>query len=106
MDPATERRRLWQLEVRDLPVLDLRRAEAREALDIGPSELVGAREHAQGAAATSRALGAHGMVVPSAARADAWNLVVFPIGFDHVSVGRGRAMRPRPPSVSRRGGAG
>lgn len=105
IDPRGVTRRLWKLTVRDLPVLDLRRSDAREALGIGLDELVGERGAAQRAAARGRALGARGMIVPSAARGGAWNLVVFPDGLPNVGVGRSRRMRPRPPadSVSREG---
>jgi hypothetical protein len=34
------------------------------------------------------------MVVPSAARAGGWNVVVFPTGFDRLRVVRQRDLRP------------
>lgn len=87
-------------------MVDLRRAEARTALGVEPRVLTGTRARAQRAAEHAKELGAQGMVVPSAARPDAWNLVVFPDGLSHVTVGPGRAVHPRPPadSVRREGG--
>lgn len=105
VDPRGVERRLWKLRVRDLPVADLRRREARDALGVGLAELIGERRAAQDAAVRARSLGAAGMIVPSAAQRGAWNLVVFPDGLPHVTVGRSRRMRPRPPAglVSREG---
>jgi RES domain-containing protein len=97
VDPATERRRLWEIEVAKLPVLDLRRGEARAALGVDLDELTGPRASAQAVAQRARSLGAAGMLVPSAAHRGAWNLVVFPKGFDRLTVGRGRNVHPRPP---------
>ncbi|MGH2417374.1 MAG: RES domain-containing protein, partial [Candidatus Limnocylindria bacterium] len=48
--------------------------------------------------ARARALGADGMVVPSAAHAGHWNLVVFPSAFAKVRVAGSSATRPRPPA--------
>ena len=98
IDPRAERRRLWAVDVADLPVLDLRDADVRSSLGITPADLTGPRASAQALAAHARELGARGLVVPSAARAGAWNLVVFPDGFDRLTVGRGRRMHPRPPA--------
>lgn len=98
VDPANERRRLWEIEVAGLPVLDLRRGEARDALGVDLGGLTGARASAQAVAEHARSLGAEGMLVPSAARAGAWNLVVFPDGFARLAVGRGRNLQPRPPA--------
>lgn len=106
IDPRGVTRRLWNLTVHDLPVLDLRTPEAREALGIDVEDLVGEREAAQALARRARSVGARGMVVPSAARSGAWNLVVFPEGLASVTVGRARRMQPKPPahpSVSREG---
>jgi RES domain-containing protein len=94
VDPAGERRRLWQLEVSGLAVLDLRRAEARTALGVEPGDLVGPRSRSQETATRARALGADGMVVPSAARRGEWNLVVFPSGFAHARPAGSRVMHP------------
>jgi RES domain-containing protein len=98
IDPASERRRLWQIEVTELPVLDLRDAGVRASLGIALTDLTGARASAQALAPRAKAMGALGLVVPSAARPDAWNLVVFPEGFGRLSVGRGRNLHPRPPA--------
>lgn len=108
IDPATERRRLWPIEVTDLPVLDLRRSEAREALGVTIEELIGPRQSAQAIVAPARALGAAGLIAPSAARRGTCNLVVFPEGFTRLKVGRSRSMNPDPPgrSVSRRAADG
>lgn len=97
VDPAAERRRLWELDIRDLAVLDLRRPSAVEAIDIDPGEIVRSRGTARRAAVRARSLGAEGMVVPSAAHPGHWNLVVFPSGFGRVRPGRARTVRPRPP---------
>lgn len=110
IDPAEERRRLWSIGIRDLPILDLRRPEVVEALGIDPRDLVGPRGAAQALATRARALGAQGLVAPSAADPERWNLVVLPEGFGHVTVGRSRVVHPSPPraerSLSRPAGAG
>ena len=98
IDPAQERRRLWRVDITDLPVLDLRRADVRAELDVDLESLTGPRSRAHGLARRARALGADGMVVPSAAREGAWNLVVFPPGFARARVDGSRAMHPRPPA--------
>ena len=98
IDPASERRRLWRIEATDLPVLDLRRPEVVAGLDITLESLTGPRSRAHGLASRARVLGAGGMIVPSAARAGAWNVVVFPSGFEQLRVGGSRAMNPRPPA--------
>ena len=97
IDPASERRRLWRLDVRDLPGVDLRRDEARTELGVDLEGLTGLRARAHGLARRARDLGAEGMVVPSAALTGAWNLVVFPSGFGRVRAAGSRAMHPRPP---------
>ena len=97
IDPASERRRLWQIVVHDLPVLDLRDPSVVTALGIVLDDLTGRRAAAQDLAARAGALGAEGMIVPSAARHGHWNLVVFPAGFRRVASGRSRATHPRPP---------
>ena len=101
IEPAEERRRLWRVDATDLPVLDLRRSEVRAELDISLDALTGPRSRAHGLAQRALALGAHGMVVPSAARDGAWNLVVFPAGFARLRVSGSRTTNPRPPAGSR-----
>lgn len=96
VDPSTERRSLWPIEITDLPIIDLRRPETCEALGVTLEQLTGPRLAAQELAPRARAMGALGIVAPSAARPDAWNLVVFPKGFEHVAPGRRRRMHPRP----------
>ncbi len=98
IDPRSERRRLWPIDVRGLPVLDLRDTTVRASLGIELSDLTGPRASAQALAPRAKAIGAQGLIVPSAARDGAWNLVVFPEGFDRLAVGRGRNMQPRPPA--------
>jgi RES domain-containing protein len=98
IDPADERRRLWRLDVDGLAVIDLRRPRLSEELGISERQLTGARSRAHGLAARARELGADGLVVPSAARDGAWNLVVFPSGFGRLRVAGSRAMHPRPPT--------
>jgi RES domain-containing protein len=101
IDRADERRRLWELDVSALPVLDLRDAEVRRELGVELSDLIGARAGAQALTPRARALGAEGLVVPSAARPEAWNLVVLPGGFARATVRRGRTLHPRPPAQPR-----
>jgi len=98
IDPADERRRLWRLEARRLPVIDLRRAGLAEELGVRLDRLTGPRARAHGLARRARDLGADGMIVPSAARPGAWNLVVFPDGFGRIAAAGSRAMHPRPPA--------
>ena len=98
VSPADERRRLWRLDVDRLAVIDLRRPGLAEELGISQRQLTGPRSRAQGLAARARELGADGLIVPSAARDGAWNLVVFPPGFDRLRVAGSRGMRPRPPA--------
>ena len=79
-------------------MVDLRRPGLAAELDVNKRQLTGPRTRAHGLAAKARKLGADGMVVPSAARAGAWNLVVFPSGFGRLRVAGSRAMHPRPPA--------
>ena len=103
IDPSTERRRLWRIDVRALPVVDLRRPGLVQELGIDLEQLTGPRTHAHDFAERARDLGAAGMVVPSAARDGAWNLVVFPPGFAALRVAGSRTTNPRPPNqVTRR----
>lgn len=97
--PEMERRRLWQIDVAGLSVLDLRDPGVRGAVGVELEELVGPRSNAQALTERARSLGAEGMVVPSAASEGAWNLVVLPAGFDRLTVRRGRNMHPRPPTL-------
>ena len=98
IDPASERRRLWRVDATELPVLDLRRAEVRSELGVELETLTGTRSRAHGLARRALSLGAEGMIVPSAAREGAWNLVVFPDGLGRLRVDGSRAMHPRPPA--------
>lgn len=101
VDPSGERRRLWRLEVTELDVVDLRREETRRELRVDLAALTGPRDRAQGLARRARRLGAKGMVLPSAAYPDHWNLVVFPAGFGKVRVAGSTATQPKPPSLRR-----
>ncbi|MDQ2688658.1 MAG: RES family NAD+ phosphorylase [Chloroflexota bacterium] len=100
IDPSTERRRLWRIDVSGLAVIDLRRPEVARELGVALDELTGPRERAHALAARARKLGAEGMIVPSAARPAHWNLVVFPAGFARLRASGSRAMNPRPPATS------
>lgn len=103
IDPSTERRRLWRIDVRSLPVVDLRRPGLADDLGVALAHLTGPRARAHDFAERVRDLGAAGMVVPSAARDGGWNLVVFPSGFGALRPAGSRAMHPRPPGqVTRR----
>jgi hypothetical protein len=95
--PEDETRCLWELDVRDLPVLDLRLATVREALGVSEADLTGARDRPQQLARRARRMGALGIVAPSAARAGQSSLVVFPTGFASVSVAGSEARHPEPP---------
>lgn len=83
----------------ELPVLDLRRPAVVAELGINLEDLVGPRSRAHGLVKRARAMGAQGMVVPSAAIGGEWNLVVFPPGFERLRTAGSRAMNPRPPST-------
>jgi hypothetical protein len=83
--------------VAELSVLDLREPDVVTALKISLGDLMGGRRVAQELAVRARAMGAEGMIVPSAARQGHWNLVVFPAGLRRVTAGRSRAMHPQPP---------
>jgi RES domain-containing protein len=97
IDPSAERRRLWRVDVDELAVVDLRRPGLADELGVSERQLTGPRSRAHGFAAQARTLGAEGMIVPSAARDGAWNLVVFPSGYSRLRVAGSRAMHPRPP---------
>lgn len=62
-------------------MIDLRDERVRHALGVDLGTLVGTRGPCQALARRANRLGATGMVVPSAARDGAWNVVVFPTGF-------------------------
>jgi RES domain-containing protein len=96
IDPATERRRLWRIDVDGLRVVDLRRPAARDELRVELASLTGARAAAQALSTKARGLGADGMIVPSAARAGEWNLVVFPSAFSKLAVDGSTTTRPTP----------
>lgn len=100
MDPADERRRLWRIDVTNLPVLDLRRAEARAALGVELADLIGPREACQALAQPAQQLGARGMIVPSAAHDGAWNLVVFPSGLGAIKPAGSTVRNPAPPPAA------
>jgi RES domain-containing protein len=97
IDPGAERRRLWRIDVSQLPVVDLRDVEVATALGTSIGQLIGPRAAAQHVVQRARAAGALGMIVPSAAHEDHWNLVVFPEGFAHLTTRGSRAAHPRPP---------
>jgi hypothetical protein len=86
----------------DLRVLDLRSEPTRKALGVTLAELTG--EWSPGApnraclavARAARDAGADGFVVPSAARADGWNVAVLPTAFRRVVVARQIRARPTP----------
>ena len=81
-------------------MLDLRHAEVVASLDINLASLTGPRPRAHGLARRAQALGASGMIVPSAANPGEWNLVVLPAGFDRLRVSGSRATNPRPPVIA------
>jgi len=97
VDPATERRRLWRIDVADLSVLDLRLPKARAAVDVELADLIGPREACQALARKAQKMGADGIVVPSAAHEGAWNLVVLPRGFGAVKPASSSVRNPAPP---------
>lgn len=88
--------------MRALPIVDFRDPAATAGLGVAVEELANGWELPQALAAQVRAAGAAGAVVPSAARQGFWNLVIFPEGFERLSVSGGRTMRPAPPNQPRR----
>ena len=85
-----------------MPVVDFRDPVAPASLGVALEELANGWELPQAVAAEVRAAGAVGAVVPSAARPGFWNLVVFPDGFERLSISGGRTMQPAPPNQPRR----
>ena len=89
----------------DLQVLDLRRPAVLAALDVTVEELTAA--WAPGSpnlaclkvAAAAAAAGAHAMIVPSAARAEAWNIDIMPVGFAGLRRRSRRRRIPDPPAA-------
>jgi len=80
-------------------VLDLREPEVRADLGVEVAELTGTRRVAQQSlAAKAQALGAQGLIVPSAAHSGRWNVVVFPSGFPRLVVSGSTSTRPKPPA--------
>ncbi len=100
--PANEDPRwVCSLDV-DLRVLDLRDAATRRALRTSVAALTGPwspdapNVATLRAARVARTLGVDGLIVPSAARPDGWNLVVLPDAFDRVRL-RHRRRQVAPP---------
>jgi RES domain-containing protein len=93
--PEEDPRWVCALDV-DLRVLDLRDPATRRALRAGIAALRGPwspdrpNTTTLKVARAARELGVDGMIVPSAARADGWNLVVLPGAFDSVALRRRR----------------
>ncbi len=89
----------------DLRVVDLRRPEVLEALEVTPADLSGDwSPNAPNAACLRVALaatlaGAQAIVVPSAARPGGWNLDVLPTGFDRLRRVKRRRQLPVPPTL-------
>lgn len=88
----------------DLSVLDLRREDVLDALDVTVDDLNA--DWASGAPnaaclkviAAAAVAGAQAMIVPSAARPGAWNLDVLPRGFPGLRRVRRRRTIPNPPT--------
>lgn len=81
-----------------LRVIDLRRPAVRAELAVELAELTGPRDRAQALATRALALGAEGIVAPSAAHEGHWNLVVFASAFAKLRVAGSSATRPKPPA--------
>lgn len=79
-------------------MIDLRRPAVRAKLGVELAELTGPRRGAQALAARALALGAEGIVAPSAAHEGHWNLIVFPAAFTKLRVAGSSATRPKPPT--------
>jgi RES domain-containing protein len=93
--PEDDPRWVCALDV-DLRVLDLRDPATRRALRASIAALRGPWSPAQAnpttlkVARAARHLGVDGLIVPSAARDDGWNLVVLPAAFESVALHRRR----------------
>jgi hypothetical protein len=104
--PEDDPRWVCALDV-DLRVLDLRDPATRRALRAGIVALRGPWSPDQPNPTTlrlaraARQLGVDGMIVPSAARDDGWNLVVLPGAFASVTLRRRR--RETAPASAQRG---
>jgi hypothetical protein len=99
--PEEDPRWVCSLDV-DLQVLDLRDPAARRALRVSLAALSApwSPERPNRAtlrvAAAARRLGVDGLIVPSAARDDGWNAVIFPRAFASVTLRNRRRETPRP----------
>jgi len=88
--------------VLDLRVLDLRAEATRKALGVTLRQLTSAwspdapNRACLAVARAARDAGADGFVVPSAARADGWNIAVLPAAFHRVAVARQIRSHPLP----------
>lgn len=101
ISPEEDPRWVCTMDV-DLAVLDLRDPATRRALGVTLEELTAdwspdaPNPAAVRVAAAARRLGVDGMVVPSAARPDGWNLAVLPQAFARVHLAARRRSVPRP----------
>jgi RES domain-containing protein len=98
--PPENPRWVCSLDV-DLRVLDLRDPATRRALRTSLPALTAPwspdapNRAAQRAMRAARSLSVDGLIVPSAAQVDGWNLVVLPPAFDRVRLrSRRRALQP------------
>jgi hypothetical protein len=87
----------------DVRVLDLRQEEVRRSVGVTIERLVAPWAPGRANAAClrvareARRLGADGIVVPSAARPDAWNIDIWPPSFERLRLVSRRRRTPRPP---------
>ena len=100
LDPSTERRRLWRLEVRGIPVVDLRRAEARDELGVELADPHWPATCSPGARRSSAGPRSRRAGPAIGGSSGARNLVVFPAAFAKVRVLGSRATRPAPPRTT------
>jgi RES domain-containing protein len=88
----------------DLRVLDLRRPDVLDVLDVTAQDLIAdwAPDTLNSAclkvSAAARLAGAEAMIVPSAALPGGWNLVVLPVGFARLRRIRRQRRLPAPPA--------